>query len=96
MNDLPPDRAFEDMMTTTEINNAIGIKYITSEPSIASMQATILDLEAKNKQWAVMAERLYDIMLDHESVSDDDWNQGLEDCYQLMMGDIRAANNSNP
>ena len=86
MNDLPPDRAFEDMMTTAEINNAIGIKFITPEPSIATMQATILDLEAKNKRWAVMAERLYDIMLAHETVSDNDWNQGIEDCHKLMMG----------
>ena len=56
----------------------------------------IEELMADRDRWAVMAERLYDIMLAHESVSDDDWNQGIEDCHKLMMGDVRATNNSNP
>ena len=34
-----------------------------------------------------MVERLYDIMLAHETVSDDDWNQGLHDCWLLLVGD---------
>ena len=56
----------------------------------------IEELMADRDRWAVMAERLYDIMLAHESVSDDDWNKGIEDCHKLMMGDVRATNNSNP
>jgi hypothetical protein len=53
-------------------------------------------LRADRERWAGMAERLYDIMLAHETVSDNDWNQGIEDCHKLMMGDVRATNNSNP
>lgn len=51
MNDTPPDRAFDDQMTTTEINEAISIKYIAPEPDIAAMQATILDLSYKVRYW---------------------------------------------
>ena len=43
-------------------------------------------LREERDRWAVMAERLYDIMLAHETVSDDDWNQGLHDCWLLMTG----------
>ena len=43
-------------------------------------------LRAERDRWAVVAELLYDIMLAHESVSDDEWNQGLHECWLLMTG----------
>lgn len=49
--DYPPDRALKDQMTTAEINEAISIKYVTPEPDIAAMQATILDLSYKVRYW---------------------------------------------
>lgn len=48
--------------------------------------AEIERLRAERNMWAVMAKRLYDIMLAHETVSDDDWNQGIEDCWKLSTG----------
>lgn len=47
---------------------------------------SIDEVRTERDNWAAIAERLYDIMLAHETVSDDDWNQGLEDCHKLMIG----------
>ena len=39
--DYPPARAFEDQMTTAEINEAIAIKYIQDGISVAVLQADV-------------------------------------------------------
>lgn len=48
--------------------------------------AEIERLRTERDRWSVVAERLYDIMLAHETASDDEWNQGLHECWLLMTG----------
>ena len=39
--DYPPARAFDDQMTTAEINDAISIKFIQDGLSVAMLQADV-------------------------------------------------------
>ena len=39
--DYPPARAFDDQMTTDQINEAIAIKYIADGVSVAVLQADV-------------------------------------------------------
>ena len=39
--DYPPERNFDEMMTTAEINDAISIKFIQDGLSVAILQADI-------------------------------------------------------
>ena len=43
-------------------------------------------LRAERNQWKQIAERMYDIMLAHETVEHDVWNQAIEDCWKLSTG----------
>lgn len=44
------------------------------------------EVRAERDKWEAMAERLYDIMLAHESISNDDWNKGIHDCWLMLTG----------
>ena len=47
--DYPPARAFDDMMTTAEINEAIAINHVPV--NVAHLQADLLAAEAQVKYW---------------------------------------------
>ena len=47
--DYPPARAFTDMMTTAEINEAIRIDHV--DVNVAHLQADLLAAEAQVKYW---------------------------------------------
>ena len=48
---------------------------------------SVAEITADRDRWAAIAERLYNIMLAHETVSHDEWNQGIHDCWLVLVGD---------
>ena len=47
--DYPPARAFDDMMTTAEINDAISIKHL--DVNVAHIQADLLAEQVAHQYW---------------------------------------------
>ena len=79
-----PHREVCDLMEAADEIERLRASVInTSDNAFDEIERLRVDRD----RWAVVAERLYDIMLAHETVSDDDWNQGLHDCWLLLVGD---------
>jgi len=52
---------------------------------ICGYQGKIDRLEADRDRWVAMADRMYDIMLAHETVEHDVWNEAIDDCWKMYM-----------